>query len=317
MTGGDYLKSRFREFLAEAEELASHEFDAEQMSRFVRDAAALFERFFKRMRLTRPPADPSLNNLINALKHEGVTAPERAKLHRVRTAANEAKHDPSRLVTYADVALILAGAIEAVDALAQHGIAEIVDHHVPRYRRRFLLALWDHLAAGESEMYVWPAVNVRQSETGVLIPSEMESFQFRYADEEKALQQLNAAGDLHWEGVGEPTLSALRGVGDFARAGHWEGEYRDLIAAALLRSMISTSFRVSPAPIRSAPLLFRWRCQPSILCTRIPRSGRRRTSCSLMRHPFTAFADAAVRHCTWRPHSSDSSLRFRMSSAAY
>jgi hypothetical protein len=228
MTTQDYLKSRIRDLLDEADELAADGFDPEEMSRFVRDAAAMFERFLKQARLKRPPAKLNLYDLIEALRYEGVAGTELRKLHDVRDKANEGKHDPTVLITHQDVRRTLQGAIEAIDALAAARLPDVLAPRVPQFRHRFLIAAWDHYVSNETELLVWPAVKL-DSPAGRIEPAPIDSFQLIHKDEASLRSQLDSAGSRH-EDVDPVTLNVLRAESDFAWAAHWEGEYRDLVA---------------------------------------------------------------------------------------
>jgi hypothetical protein len=61
VTGERYLTSRLQQLRAEAKDL-SEEFDAEEMWRFVRDAAAMFERFLQGAGLSQPPGQRSFTS---------------------------------------------------------------------------------------------------------------------------------------------------------------------------------------------------------------------------------------------------------------
>jgi hypothetical protein len=232
VTGERYLISRLRQLRGEAKALSEEEFDAEEMWRFVRDAAAMFERFLQRAGLSQPPNSSTLNHLVNALEHDGVDEPDRQRLHAIRTAANDGKHDPAADTSYDTIDKLLANGEKAVEAMAAAGVPGVVGEFTPPYRRRFMIAVYDHLTGGESEFYVWLAGNEPAlTGTGRLGPAEIETFQFKYSDEQHVRQALEAAGDLTWGNVADPIVQALKEDGEFTEAGYWEGSYRDLVAA--------------------------------------------------------------------------------------
>ena len=230
LTGEEYLISRLEGLRAEARLLAEDEYDGEEMWRFIRDAAALFERFLQTATLNQPPANTKLFHLINALEQDGASTEVREALHAVRDTANDGKHDASTNTSYRRIDGLLADAEEAVRELAQLGIPEVANAFDPPYRRRFLIAVYDHLAGGESEFYVWPAGQEPRG-TGLGGPRELDSFQFHFRDEEKVRAQLARSGDLTFGDVDPEIVAALRADAEYTEAGYWEGSYRDLVTA--------------------------------------------------------------------------------------
>lgn len=232
VTGERYLTSRLRQLRGEAKALSEEEFDAEEMWRFVRDAAAMFERFLQGAGLSQPPTSTKLFHLTNALEHDGVAEPDRQRIHAIRGAANDGKHDPAADTSYGTIDSLLADGEKAVAAMAAAGVPGVVGEFLPPYRRRFMIAVYDHLTGGESEFYVWLAGNEPQpAGAGRLEPREIEIFQFKYSDEQRVREALEATGDLSWGTVAAPVVQALRESSEFSEAGYWEGSYRDLVAA--------------------------------------------------------------------------------------
>jgi hypothetical protein len=228
MTGEEYLVSRLRQLRGEARLLAEDEHDAEEMWRFVRDAAALFERFFQAATLSQPPKNTKLFHLIEALEHEGVSDSSRTALHDVREAANDGKHDASIDTSYRQVDQQLAAAEEAIGELSRLGIPEVAGPYEPPYRRRFLIAVYDHLTGGESEFYVWPAGQEPRG-TGLGGPRQVETFQFEFRDEANVRAALERTGDLHFGDVEPEIVEALKQDAEYTESGYWEGTYRDLV----------------------------------------------------------------------------------------
>ena len=232
VTGEQYLTSRLLQLREEAKAVSEEEFDAEEMWRFVRDAAAMFERFLQGAGLSQPPTNTKLFHLVNALEHDGVDELDRGRIDAIRRAANDGKHDPAADMSYGAIDILLADGEKAVAAMATAGVPGVVGEFVPPYRRRFMIAVYDHLAGGESEFYIWLAGNEpRLVGAGRLAPREIESFQFKYSDERHVRQTLDATGDLTWGNVADLTVQALKEDSEFTEAGYWEGAYRDLVAA--------------------------------------------------------------------------------------
>jgi hypothetical protein len=232
VTGEQYLTSRLQQLRGEANALSEEEFDPEEMWRFGRDAAAMFERFLQGASLSQPPSNTKLFHLVNALEHDGVAETDRQRIHAIRKAANDGKHDPAADMSYGTIDKLLAGGEKAVAAMATAGVPGVVGEFVPPYRRRFMIAVYDHLTGGESEFYVWLAGNEpRMVGAGRLAPHEIESFQFKFSDEEHVRRALDATGDLAWGSVPDLTIEALKEDSEFTEAGYWEGAYRDLVAA--------------------------------------------------------------------------------------
>lgn len=230
MTGEEYLVSRLQQLRAEARLLAEDEYDPEEMWRFVRDAAALLERFLQAATLSQPPKNTKLFHLIEALEHEAVSASSRTALHEVRTAANEGKHDASIDTSYRLVDQQLEAAEKATEELSRVGIPEVAGAYEPPYRRRFLIAVYDHLTGGESEFYVWAAGQEPRG-AGLGGPREVETFQFEFRDEASVRAALERTGDLHFGDVEPEIVEALRQDAEYTESGYWEGTYRDLVGA--------------------------------------------------------------------------------------
>jgi hypothetical protein len=95
-----------------------------------------------------------------------------------------------------------------------------------------MIAVYDHLAGGESEFYVWLAGNEpHPAGAGRLAPREIETFQFEYSNEKHIREALEATGALTWGSVADPIVQALKEDPEFTEAGYWDGSYRDLVAA--------------------------------------------------------------------------------------
>jgi hypothetical protein len=149
-------------------------------------------------------------------------------LHEVREAANDGKHDASIDTSYRRVDQQLAAAEEAIGELSRLGIPEVACPYEPPYRRRFLIAVYDHLTGGESEFYVWPAGQEPRG-TGLGGPRQVETFQFEFRDEANVRAALERTGDLHFGDVEPEIVEALKQDAEYTESGYWEGTYRDLV----------------------------------------------------------------------------------------
>lgn len=233
MNGADYLKHRIRHLSQEIAALArTAEFDAEDPWRFVRDAAALLERFLQGCTLRYPPADSKLYNLIEALAHEGVSPAVRDDLHAVRRAANAGKHDANRDLTTIEAARLLAAAESAIAALASSGIPEFSAAYRAKYRRQYLIAVYYHYT-GESEFAVFLAAHKpRPTDAIGYGPPIIELFQCDIAADAAIRTSLAELGRAVFDGGVDPAiLEALRRDSEFAFAWLWEGGHQDLVAA--------------------------------------------------------------------------------------
>jgi len=234
MTGAEYLEFRLRHLSDELSRLATEvEFDAEDPWRYVRDAAALLERFLKSCALRRPPSDRKLYNLIEALEFDGVDETIRSDLHAVRVAANAGKHDSSRYLTIIDGVQLVAAATSAVVSLVASGIPELSNQYRAEYRRQYIIGVYDHFASGETEFAVFLAAYPPQPTDHIGYgPPIIESFQCQYSAENAIRDALERTGRAVFNGgVSKDVETALRQDDEFAFAWLWEGGHQDLVAA--------------------------------------------------------------------------------------
>ena len=231
MTAAQRLEQRLRVLLDELNLLASRaEFEEEDPFRFVRDAAAIWERTLKTCTLSSPPADPTLNNLIDQLEHDGVPAVTRDALHSVRRAANKAKHDPSRLITTREARELLEATLSAPVQLDRAGIPEMAAPAQFGQRRRYVIGVYDHFTSGETEFAIWLEGHAPRESTGLVSPTSVEVFSIRYQAEEQVKQSLSDAGDARFQnGVPAEIESALKSDSEFFQAWSWEGGHRELV----------------------------------------------------------------------------------------
>lgn len=234
MTGAEYLHRRFQRLIDELEMLGGEvEFDAEDPWRFVRDAAAILERWLQRCTLRRPLRDGRLVTLIDALKGEGVPVAAREALHGIRKAANAGKHDASRRMSSLEAERLLEGAQSAIEAIAIAGVPELLAAYSPEYKRRYIIAVYDHFTGGEVEFNIWLAAYPPDPEPPPgYDPPQVELFQIRHDDEEAVKESLEATGRIIYEGgVPEDVQKALRADAEFTFAWVWEGSHHDLVTA--------------------------------------------------------------------------------------
>lgn len=235
MTERQRLEARLTRLLDEIAVLADQdEFDEEDPWRFVRDAAAMWERVLKRCTLTNPPKDPTLNNLINATQGDGLPLSTRDALHRLRNEANKAKHDPSRLISTAEAHRLIEESIPAGAQLDSAGVPELGAPAKFGQRRRYLVGVYDHLTGGETEYSIWLAGHAPRSSAGLTSPTAVEIFGVKHSAEKEIKARLDALGDAQFvDAVDDDTLVALRSD-EFAEAWLWEGSHRDLVSAFAL-----------------------------------------------------------------------------------
>jgi hypothetical protein len=260
MTGREYLASRLERHIRELDELArASEFDAEDPWRYVRDAAALLERFLQNCTLRRYPRDPKLFNLINALEFDSVDAGSRQALHAVRDLANKAKHDATRLISTGDARRLLIDASNAIAGVAQAGVPEFLKPYQPRYVRRYVIGGQDHLTGGEVELFIWLAAFPPDARVAVgADPNPVEIFQIAHRDEEALKVDLAAVGHLDEQPALEPHVrDGLEREMDLSFAWTWEGAHGDLMrtvakaqhSMALIPGLLRGD---DPASVRSA-----------------------------------------------------------------
>jgi len=227
------LEQRFARLIEELDALArTAEFDEEDPLRFVRDAAALWERSLKRCTLTAPPKNPTLNNLIDATASDGVDAATRAAMHELRRAANQGKHDPSRLIGSAEARRLIQASTPALGQLDAAGVPELATTAAFGQRRRYLIAVYDHYHTGETEYDVY-LVGHAPSRTEFRIPIAVETFSVNFAVKPEPIikAQLAATGEATFtEREGADFWKALN-EDDFVAAWEWEGSHRDLVTA--------------------------------------------------------------------------------------
>jgi hypothetical protein len=232
MTGLEYLEWRLARLGQEIDRLGGQvEYDAEDPRRYVRDAAAILERFLQRCTLTRPPAKRTLFGLIEALAQDEVPPTAQEQLHDVRKAANVGKHNARRQMSTLEAGRLIEQARSGVAALGATRIPELARTYTAQYRRRYVIGVYDHLGYGEVEYAIWLAAYPPTGNLG-LDPPLIESFQLRYEDEEKAKALLEATGQVVYEkAVPQNVFEALRADGEFTAAWLWEGAHQDLVAA--------------------------------------------------------------------------------------
>jgi hypothetical protein len=234
VTGVEYICRRLGLLLGELDELAERpEFDAEDPWRYVRDAAALLERFLKGATFpaTAVAKEPSLNRLILALGEEGVDSATVDALHEVRKAANAGKHEPARRLSLLDARAILVEAMDRIGGLATCPVPEFAAAHSPSFRRRYVIAVYDHLTAGETYFEIWLPAALPDPERPLALPEAIETFQIDYREEGAIRSALEALGDGIFEGVEEALREPFKGDEEFHTVWIWEGEHRDLVSA--------------------------------------------------------------------------------------
>lgn len=231
MKAGEKLEAQFASLIRELDQTSrGTEFEEEDPFRFVRDAAALWERTLKRCTLTTPPRDPSLNNLIDALQFDNVDQGTRSALHRLRRAANQGKHDPASTISTAVAGQLIEATMPALGQLEASGVRELAATAKFDQRRRYVVEVIDHYASGETEYGVYLIGNAPDA-TQFMMPSAIEKFAVKFGAEDSIKAQLVATGHASFaEKTGEAFTNALD-EGDFIARWDWEGNHRDLVAA--------------------------------------------------------------------------------------
>jgi hypothetical protein len=204
------------------------EFEDEDVFRFVRDAAALWERTLKGCTLSHYPSDPHLYNLTNALEFNGVDAPLREALHELRKAANKGKHDADATLTSMMARSLIEATIPALAQLESAGIVELIAIAQFNQRRRYVIDIFDHYATGETEYAVYLVASA-PGDHPVLAPEPVELFAVKFDVEEAVKRRLADSGHAVFANVGAE-LPAVLG-GDYIGRWEWEGTHRDLVAA--------------------------------------------------------------------------------------
>lgn len=231
MTAAERLEQRLRALLEELTLLASQaEFEEEDPFRFVRDAAAIWERTLKSCTLSSPPTNPTLNNLIHQLEYDGVSADIRNALHAVRSAANKGKHDPIRLISTREARELLVATLPAPAALEQAGVPEMSAPAQFGQRRRYVIAVYDHFVSGETEFSIWLEGHPPREATAIIGPSAVEIFSIRHNAEDEVKRKLSDSGDAQFKNAVAPDIAtALHSDSEFFQAWSWEGSHRELV----------------------------------------------------------------------------------------
>lgn len=205
------------------------EFEDEDVFRFVRDAAALWERTLKRCTLSSPPSDPSLCNLTNALEFNGIDVDHRDALHELRKAANKGKHDADATLTAARARSLIEATIPTLALLESEGIGELGAIAEFKQRRRYIIDVFDHYAGGDTEYVVYLVASAPGADP-VLAPEPVELFSVRFGVEEAIKGRLVDTGHAIFTNSGAG-LPAVVGGDDYIGRWEWEGTHRELVAA--------------------------------------------------------------------------------------
>ncbi|VVO74249.1 CHAD domain-containing protein [Pseudomonas fluorescens] len=206
----------------------SAEFEDEDVFRFVRDAATLWERTLKRCTLSNHPSDPSLYHLINALELNGVDTERRDALHELRKAANKGKHESDSTMTTAGARNLIQSTIPALVQLESAGISELAAAADFNQRRRYIIDLFDRYTTGDTEFAVYLLGGVPGVDS-ILAPKQIEVFDVKYNTEDAIKTRLAETGHADFVNGG---AGLTRPYGDdFAGRWEWEGTHRDLVAA--------------------------------------------------------------------------------------
>lgn len=205
------------------------EYEDDDVLRFVRDAAALWERTLKRCTLSSPPSDPSLFNLTNALEFNGIDVDGRNALHELRKAANKAKHDADASLTAARARSLIEATIPTLVLLEAAGVVELAAVAEFNQRRRYIIDVFDDYAGGDTEYIVYLVASAPGVDP-VLAPEPVELFAVEFGVEEAIKERLANTGHATFTNAGA-VLSASAGGGDYIGRWNWEGTHRDLVAA--------------------------------------------------------------------------------------
>ncbi|KMN48965.1 hypothetical protein VL04_03520 [Chromobacterium violaceum] len=206
----------------------SAEFEDEDVFRFVRDAAALWERMLKRCTLSNAPSDPTLYNLTNALEFNGVDFDRREALHKLRKSANKGKHDSDATLTAASARSLIEATILTLGQLESAGIAELAAIADFNQRRRYAIDVYDHYVHGDTEYLIYLYAGAPGGDS-ILAPEPIELFSVNFKAEEVIKQQLVNTGDAIFDNpcTGLPSSVSDDYIGRWV----WEGTHRDLVAA--------------------------------------------------------------------------------------
>jgi len=224
------IEGRLRRLIQELDRATEcTEFEDEDVFRFVRDAAALWERTLKRCTLSSPPSDPSLCNLTNALEFNGIDVDHRNALHELRKAANKGKHDADAALTAARARSLIETTIPTLALLESEGVAELAAIAEFNQRRRYVIDVFDHYTGGDTEYVVYLVASAPGGDP-VLAPEPVELFAVRFGVEEAIKERLADTGHAIFTNAGAELPTAVGG-GDYIARWKWEGTHRDLVAA--------------------------------------------------------------------------------------
>ncbi|WP_354337523.1 hypothetical protein [Variovorax paradoxus] len=204
------------------------EFEDEDVFRFVRDAAALWERTLKGCTLSRPPSEPHLYNLTNALEFNGVDALHREALHELRKAANKGKHDADATLTVARARSLIEATIPALAQLESTGIVELIAIAQFNQRRRYVIDVFDHYTTGDTEYAVYLIASAPGAHP-VLAPEPVELFGVKFGVEEEIKKRLADSGHAVFANASSELPAFVSD--DYIGRWEWEGTHRDLVAA--------------------------------------------------------------------------------------
>ena len=222
------IESRLRRLIQELDRATEcTEFEDEDVFRFVRDAAALWERTLKRCALSSPPNDQSLCNLTNALEFNGIDVDHRNALHELRKAANKGKHDADASLTAARARSLIEATIPTLGLLESEGVAELAAVAEFNQRRRYIIDVFDHYTGGDTEYVVYLVASAPGADP-VLAPEPVELFAVRFGVEEAIKERLADTGHAIFTNV-DAGLPAAAGGDDYIGRWEWEGTHRDLI----------------------------------------------------------------------------------------
>ena len=223
------IEVRLSRLLFELErETENAEFEDDDLFRYVRDAAALWERSLKKCSLARYPNGPSLFNLTNALEFNGVGEVERAYLHALRIAANKGKHVSHATMNASVARSLIKNTAVTLSQLAATGIGELAVPQEFNQRRLYLVDVFDHYVHGDIEYQIYLNGGGPRDDD-FLAPVPIERFTVKFGAEEQLKQKLADSGHAVFRNP-DAKLPEYPSD-DYIGRWEWEGTHRDLLRA--------------------------------------------------------------------------------------
>lgn len=226
-TNIDLILDSVHQAYAEAVALSGEDHTPQQFADFLKNVGSEVEVFLKEHIYGGSRNRDDFVKLINGLAACGLGSQFVTDLHSLRKGYNSAKHDPAYAPAIGDV-LSLLKATDAVLREIQTLALGTTANPAPKMQTKRVLwiAAWDHFIGGDTEI----SISLPVSENATFSP-ELDLLYIDAMRWDEAKKELSAVGDFR---LGKHLFPAQlydswANEGDFAGAGVFEGNYRDLI----------------------------------------------------------------------------------------